>query len=51
MYSDVKPKYLVYPEGVKVPFYPARQHNGVTVLVEGIFDVANLQDKGLDYAT
>jgi DNA primase len=51
MYSDLKPKYLAYPEGAKIPFYPAVQVNGVTVLVEGIFDVANLLDKGLPNAT
>lgn len=51
MYSDVKPKYLAYPEGTQLPFYPAKSNNGITVLVEGIFDVANLYDKGLDYAT
>ncbi|AZV01907.1 hypothetical protein [Aeromonas phage Akh-2] len=51
MYSDVKPKYLAYPDGAQIPFYPARSLHGVTVLVEGIFDVANLMDKGLDFAT
>ena len=51
MYSDLKPKYLAYPDGAKIPFYPAVQSNGVTILVEGIFDVANLLDKGVPNVT
>ena len=51
MYTDVKPKYIAYPTGVKIPFYPAVQEDGVTVLVEGIFDVANLREHGLQNAT
>lgn len=51
LYTEIKPKYMVHPEGVKLPFYPAKPDNGATLLVEGIFDVANLLDKGLDNAT
>lgn len=49
MYSEVPPKYLVYPKGRALPIYPpeAKSINGTLILVEGIFDLLNLYDKGL----
>jgi DNA primase len=44
-------KYLFYPSGVKLPLYPqVRPLQGRVILVEGIFDMLNLHDKGLDNA-
>ena len=51
MYTEAKPKYIAYPEGVRIPFYPAAPDNGVAILVEGIFDVANLLEHGITNAT
>lgn len=45
------PKYLISPAGAKLPLYPVVQpKNGSVILVEGIFDMVNLHDKGLDNA-
>ena len=45
------PKYLISPRGAKLPLYPAvKAYQGSIILVEGIFDVINLHDKGLDNA-
>lgn len=45
------PKYLISPSGAKLPLYPSVQSkNGCIILVEGIFDMINLHDKGLDNA-
>ena len=48
---EPKPKYLTSPKGVKLPLFPAVQpiHSSI-ILVEGIFDVLNLHDKGLTNA-
>jgi DNA primase len=44
-------KYLFYPARVKVPLFPlARPFQGRIILVEGLFDMLNLHDKGLDNA-
>lgn len=47
--SQGNPRYLIYPSKVKVPVYPASVPPGYSslVLVEGIFDMLNLYDKGL----
>lgn len=45
-----KPKYKFSPKGVKLPLYPlhkVKPIQGRVLLVEGIFDVLNLYDKGL----
>ena len=44
-----KDKYYCYPPGTPVPMYPSVYPNRpeTVVLVEGIFDLANLLDKGL----
>ena len=46
------PKYLIYPPQAKLPLYPsnAKPIKGRVVLVEGIFDMVNLWDKGLQNA-
>lgn len=42
------PKYIFHPRGVKLPLFPnARALAGSIILVEGIFDMLNLHDKGL----
>tara|TARA_Y100001937_G_scaffold44599_1_gene62733 strand:+ start:760 stop:1596 length:837 start_codon:yes stop_codon:yes gene_type:complete len=43
------PKYLIYPPQAKLPLYPsnATPIKGKVILVEGIFDMVNLWDKGL----
>ena len=49
--TDQTPKYLFSPPGVKLPLFPKVEaiHDSV-ILVEGIFDVINLHDKGLTNA-
>ena len=46
------PKYLIYPPQAKLPLYPsnAKPIKGKVILVEGIFDMINLWDKGLTNA-
>jgi len=45
------PKYMISPAGAKMPLYPvAEPIHGSIILVEGIFDMVNLHDKGLDNA-
>jgi DNA primase len=48
--SDGNPRYLNYPSGVSIPLFPSRlsvrRHS--IVLVEGIMDMMNCYDKGLD---
>jgi len=48
-FSDATPKYLFDPPHVVLPLYPARPEveKDAIVIVEGIFDVLNLWDKGL----
>ena len=48
-FSDASPKYLLDPPSVKVPVFPPDPeiYKGSVILVEGIFDVLNLYDKGL----
>lgn len=42
------PKYLIYPREAKMPLYPVVEPiQGRIILVEGIFDMLNLHDKGL----
>jgi len=42
-------KYYIYPQGVEMPFCPAKVKpiNNRVILVEGIFDALNLWDNGL----
>ena len=45
-----KDKYYCYPPGTPLPIYPSvfPKRPETVVFVEGIFDLANLVDKGLD---
>ncbi|AFQ22274.1 DNA primase [Pectobacterium phage My1] len=40
-------KYVVKPRGIPPPVFPLRHNTPVLVLVEGIFDMLNLEDKGM----
>ena len=45
------PKYMISPAGAKMPLFPIVEPiQGSVILVEGIFDMINLQDKGLTNA-
>lgn len=45
------PKYLFHPRKVKIPLFPlVTPIEGKVILVEGIFDMLNLHDKGLTNA-
>ena len=45
------PKYMISPTGAKMPLYPiVKPIQGSVILVEGIFDMINLHDKGLTNA-
>ena len=48
--SNGNPRYINYPSGVKMPVFPTHLPSGYQsmVLVEGIFDMLNLYDKGLE---
>lgn len=49
--GDQQPKYLNTPPGAKMPLFPVVSPiQGRIILVEGIFDVINLHDKGLTNA-
>lgn len=50
--SNGNPRYLNYPSGVTMPVYPERLSTSkkYIVLVEGIFDMLNLHDSGMDNA-
>lgn len=52
LYSDLPPKYVNYPKGRPLGFYPATPEKimGSVILVEGVFDMLNLFDKGLTNA-
>ncbi len=47
--SDSNPRYKNYPKGAQIPIVPAKleKSSKSLVIVEGIFDVLNLYDKGL----
>jgi DNA primase len=47
--SNGNPRYLNYPTGVQIPVFPSHLPSGYKsmVIVEGIFDMLNLYDKGL----
>lgn len=45
------PKYMISPAGAKMPLFPiVKPINGHVILVEGIYDMINLHDKGLTNA-
>lgn len=47
--SNANPRYINYPVGVEMPLYPVKYKKQYksAVLVEGLFDMLNLYDKGL----
>jgi DNA primase len=49
MLSDGNPRYINYPTNVEMPLYPVRYRGTFksAVLVEGLFDMLNLYDRGL----
>ena len=49
---EKSPKYLITPASSKLPLFPAKIEpiQGRAILVEGIFDMLNLHDKGLTNA-
>lgn len=51
--SDGNPKYINYPANTDMPVFPAMvpKDNHSVVMVEGIFDMLNLYDKGLTHVT
>src|SRR5210317_140887 len=48
LHSELKNKYLFYPEHTKPPLFPAHPEiwKNTLIIVEGPFDVLNLMDKG-----
>jgi|TARA_B110000444_G_scaffold93591_1_gene88369 DNA primase len=49
--GDGIPKYMISPPGAQLPIFPqVVPKNGCIMLVEGIFDVLNLHDKGIHNA-
>ena len=49
--SSGVPKYMITPAGAQMPLFPeVTPKNGCVILVEGIFDMVNLHDKGLENA-
>tara|TARA_R110000851_G_scaffold30550_1_gene83408 strand:- start:547 stop:1431 length:885 start_codon:yes stop_codon:yes gene_type:complete len=48
-FSDAEPKYKITPSGVQLPLHPAKPelYRDTVILVEGIFDMLNLYDKGI----
>lgn len=48
-YSKLDPKYLVYPSGKSLPLFPPAidLDSDTLIIVEGMFDLLNLYDKGL----
>jgi len=50
--SNGNPKYINYPGGVEIPVYPSylEKPEKSLILVEGIFDMLNLYDKGVTNA-
>lgn len=53
MVSNGSPRYLYYPRHVELPIYPVKYDKQYksAVLVEGIFDMLNLYDKGIHNVT
>jgi len=48
--SNGNPRYINYPSGVRMPVFPSHLPSGYPsmVIVEGVFDMLNLYDKGLE---
>ena len=50
LYSEVGAKYINKPANASIPLYPAKivPKNGSIIIVEGLFDMLNLYDKGIE---
>lgn len=48
MHSDATPKYKMFPVEADIPLYPTPMNTSYVILVEGLFDMINLYDKGID---
>lgn len=51
--SNANPRYVNYPAGVSMPLFPSsvpKENFTTVVLVEGLFDMLNLYDKGIHNA-
>lgn len=46
-FSNAKPKYKFYPAHAEIPLFPTVSGEVTLILVEGLFDMMNLHDKGL----
>lgn len=46
--GSASPKYLLKPKDVAAPIFPMRYNSPVLILVEGIFDMLNMEDKGVN---
>ena len=48
LYSDTKSKYYLFPKHATPPVFPSHPeiYKNTLILVEGIFDVLNMRDKG-----
>lgn len=46
--SSAPPKYLLKPKDIAPPIFPIRYNTPILILTEGIFDMLNLEDKGID---
>lgn len=46
--GSAPPKYLLKPKDVAAPIYPMRYNCPVLLMVEGMFDMLNLEDKGIN---
>lgn len=46
--SSAPPKYLLKPKDISAPIFPLRYNQPILVLTEGMFDMLNLEDKGMD---
>lgn len=51
MDSSAPPKYMIRPKKVSPPIFPVRYNTPALILVEGIFDMLNLEDKGCHNAS
>lgn len=46
--SSAPPKYLLKPKDISAPIFPLRYNQPILVLTEGMFDMLNLEDKGME---
>lgn len=46
--SNAPPKYLLKPKDISPPIFPIRYNCPLLIIVEGMFDMLNLDDKGIN---